>query len=274
MKKQIFFLLSILFIHGVQAQDNVSPAPCEPAHFVVAHRGAHNQFPENSFGSIEEAIALGVDMVEIDVRHTKDSILVLMHDESLTRTSTGTGLIENYTWEELQQFRLKNLDGTVTEEKIPAFKDVLEQYKGRILFDLDIKTTAFMRVVKTVEATETHASCYFLLDDLQKATFLKQRNKQFKLLISPKEGESIQSLLENIHPEIIHLNDKLNTIEINKLIHQYGSRSFINSLWNLDKVAVKDPELFERIYRNGADLIQTDYPELLLRHLRLKNLHK
>ena len=69
--------------------------------FVIAHRGDWRNAPENSLQSIEKAIAMKVDMVELDIQPTKDGNFICMHDETLDRTSTGKGEIKNYTTEEL-----------------------------------------------------------------------------------------------------------------------------------------------------------------------------
>jgi glycerophosphoryl diester phosphodiesterase len=73
---------------------------------VAAHRGAHAKFPENSVGAIKEAIRLKVDIVEIDVKVSKDGVPFLMHDRTMDRTTTGKGDPELFTWEELQQFNI------------------------------------------------------------------------------------------------------------------------------------------------------------------------
>ena len=73
---------------------------------VVAHRGDWRNAPENSLQAIQNCIDMGVDMVEIDVRQTKDGQLVLMHDVTVDRTTTGTGKVSELTWEYLQGLQL------------------------------------------------------------------------------------------------------------------------------------------------------------------------
>ncbi|MDE6491513.1 MAG: glycerophosphodiester phosphodiesterase family protein, partial [Muribaculaceae bacterium] len=75
---------------------------------VASHRADWRNFPENSLEGIESAIAMGVDIVELDVHMTKDSVLILMHDSTLDRTSTGHGKISNATLEEIKALNLKN----------------------------------------------------------------------------------------------------------------------------------------------------------------------
>ena len=76
--------------------------------FVVAHRAAWKKAPENSRLAVEHAIEMGVDIVEIDIRRTKDGVFVLMHDESIDRTTNGKGQVSAFTYEELSKLKLKD----------------------------------------------------------------------------------------------------------------------------------------------------------------------
>ncbi|MGF7028473.1 MULTISPECIES: hypothetical protein [Sphingobacterium] len=58
------------------------------------------------------------------------------------------------------------------------------------------------------------------------------------------------------------------------MVHKFGTKTFINSLWNVDKLVLNDPAEFGKVHQNGANIVQADYPELLLRHLRLHKLHQ
>lgn len=274
MKKTFFVIIScLLFLQNSIAQkfqDNV----CNPEVMVVAHRGAHNNFPENSIPAIREAIELGVDFIEIDIRHTKDSSLVLMHDNSIDRTTNGHGLVEDYTLQEIKNFRLKNADGSLSDEQIPTFEEILTQFGNVAHFDLDIKTSKKMRVVEMMEKYNLLESSLFLIYDLQFAKMLKNRNDRFRILIRVKNEESLKDIYnDDFLPEAVHIDDSFDTVSTNNTIKKMGSRSFINSLGDIDKEAVNNPEAFKKVYDNGANMIQTNYPELLLRHLRSKGLH-
>jgi glycerophosphoryl diester phosphodiesterase len=275
MKKTFFVIIScLLFLQNSIAQkfpDNV----CNPEIMVVAHRGAHNNFPENSIPAIREAIEIGVDFIEIDIRHTKDSSLVLMHDNSIDRTTNGHGLVEDYTLQEIKNFRLKNADGSLSDEQIPIFEEILTQFGNVAHFDLDIKTSKKMRVVEMMEKYNLLESSLFLIYDLQFAKMLKNRDDRFRILIRAKNKESLKDIYnDDFLPEAVHIDDSFDTVSTNNTIKKMGSRSFINSLGDIDKEAVNNPEAFEKAYDNGANIIQTNYPELLLRHLRSKGLHR
>lgn len=105
--------------------------------FVASHRADWRNWPENSLEGINSAIEMGVDIVEVDLQLTKDSVLILMHDAKLDRTSTGKGKISDYTYAELQKMRLKNGVSIYTCHKIPTLEEVLNLSKGRVMLNLD-----------------------------------------------------------------------------------------------------------------------------------------
>ncbi len=102
---------------------------------VVAHRGDWRHAPENSIKGIENSIEMGVDIVEIDVRKTKDNQLVLMHDGTIDRTTNGKGKVSDFTLDELHQFYLKNnqggKDAELTDQKIPTLEEVMMAFDGQ-----------------------------------------------------------------------------------------------------------------------------------------------
>jgi len=240
---------------------------------VVAHRGAHTVFPENSVPAIQEALEIGVDFVEIDIRHTKDSVLVLMHDNTLDRTTNGEGLIENYSFSEIKKLKLRNTDGSLSEIGIPTLEEVLTIFEDKVSFDLDIKTPLFLPVVEMVEEHSLSQSTIFLVYDLEHARMLNRRGKDFNILMRARSEEDLPEIYEILTPEAVHIDDSFNTINTNDIIKNNGSRSFINSLGRIDEEAIHNPDRFQEIYKKGANMIQTNYPEILLRHLRSNGLH-
>ena len=101
--------------------------------FVVAHRGDWRHAPENSIAAIKSAISIGADMVEIDIQKTKDGDFVLMHDNSIDRTTNGKGYINNYTVKELKNFKLRYNSGELSKETIPTLKEAFQPVKGKFL---------------------------------------------------------------------------------------------------------------------------------------------
>ena len=114
------------------------------------HRADHIFYPENSLEGIISCIQMGADAIELDLRKTKDGVIVLMHDASLRRTTdwankaARNGLplsdqVADWTYAELQELRLRKNDGTQTDYCIPTFAEALQVCRERIFLHLDIK---------------------------------------------------------------------------------------------------------------------------------------
>lgn len=122
---------------------------------VVAHRGNWRSAPENSTAAIDSAIAMKVDIVEIDIQKTKDGQLILMHDNTLDRTTTGKGEIKNWTLADIKKLKLKDKDGKVTNYVVPTLEEALLTAKGKIMVNLDKAYDIFDDVYAILEKTET-----------------------------------------------------------------------------------------------------------------------
>lgn len=126
---------------------------------VVAHRGGASLGPENSLYTIEKGIASGANMIEIDIHQTLDGKLVVCHDQSIDRTTTGKGLIRELTLEEIRKFNIIDSKGNETDQKIPTFDEVLELVDGRVKLLVEIKRTGNIYIGiedKMVEAMKAH----------------------------------------------------------------------------------------------------------------------
>jgi glycerophosphoryl diester phosphodiesterase len=133
--------------------------------FVVAHRGCHNPAPthhlgaapENSALALEHCVTLGVDMMELDVRRTQDGVLVIIHDETVDRTTEGHGRVADLTLAQLKALRLRDNFGgamspTLTDQRILTLDEALALARGRILLNLDIKEEIYPEVVAAAGA--------------------------------------------------------------------------------------------------------------------------
>ena len=94
---------------------------------VVCHMGDWRNYPENSLGAIESVIRMGADIVEIDLKLTKDSVLVLSHDRTCNRMTTGKGDISTMTYDSLATFNLKTAHNVaIPGTRITTFREALE----------------------------------------------------------------------------------------------------------------------------------------------------
>lgn len=112
----------------------------------LAHRGFSGKYPENTMLAFKKAYEAGCDGFETDVQLSKDGVLVLCHDETLDRTTTGTGYLNNYTYEELLTFDAGiKFNEEFKGEKIPTFEELLAFCKEKNLFlNLELKNTELL----------------------------------------------------------------------------------------------------------------------------------
>lgn len=106
---------------------------------VASHRGDWRNYPENSIPAIESIIKMGVDIMELDLKMTKDSVLVLCHDRTIDRTTNGKGRVCDITYDSLMTFNLKRAHNVKTDTlKMPTLRQALECCKDRIALSLCI----------------------------------------------------------------------------------------------------------------------------------------
>ncbi len=135
----IAFLFSILSSFSQTKIGNIEIYNL-PKRGICAHRGANETHPENTIAAFEEAVRLGAQMVEFDVRMTKDNKLIIMHDRSVDRTTNGSGLVKDLRWN-----KIKKLDAgqwkseKFKDEKIPLFKDALDIFPQNIWLNIHLK---------------------------------------------------------------------------------------------------------------------------------------
>jgi glycerophosphoryl diester phosphodiesterase len=261
---------------------------------VVAHRADWRNEPENSIRGIESAIKMGVDMVEIDLKKSKDGVLILMHDNLLDRTTTGKGRPADYTWAELQQFTLKNQHGGPTRQRIPSFEQCMLTAKGRVMVNIDkgydyfqeaydvlVKTgTVDHAVIKSSEPYEkvkaehgallTSQLLYMPIVDLRK----------------PTAATILQEYETKLKPVAYELNFATDSVLLHsayQTIPKSGSKNWYNSLWASLDAGHDDERSLEEgkpadgwgwLLAHGATLIQTDRPAELLAYLRQHKRHR
>lgn len=266
--------------------------PATESILVVSHRADWRNAPENSLQAIQNCIDMGVDMIEIDLKRTKDGHLILMHDKTIDRTTTGKGKPEDYTLAELRRLRLRNGAGHKTAHLIPTFEEVMNLCKGKVMVNVDKGYDYFKETYAVLEKTGTVKQCIMkatLPYELVKAENGEVLNKMIfmPVVILHKDGakEIIEGYLSHMKPqayELVFDNDGELVQALIKRVRDSGARIFINSLWpelcggHDDDRAVEQQQPEESwgwIIEQGAKLIQTDRPALLIEYLRKKGLY-
>jgi len=257
---------------------------------VIAHRGDWRNAPENSLKAIKNCIDMVVDMVEIDVRLTKDSIPVLMHDKTIDRTTNGRGKISKWTLNSLKTLYLKNGTNHKTHHRIPTLEEALLTAKGEILVNLDKCYNYFDVVYDVIEKTNTQDQVIMkgnvtlekLKNDFE--PFLDEVAFMPVINLDDNDAEAkVNNYINNFQPVAFEFvfND-LNSPIIDKFdsIQKQGSRVWVNSLWESlnagyenDMAVINSDSIYGWYIKKEINMIQTDRPQLLLKYLRNKDLH-
>lgn len=255
---------------------------------VVAHRGDWRNAPENSILAISNSIKMGVDMVEIDIHETKDGHLVLMHDDTIGRTTTGRGFVKDWTLDSLKTLRLKDGLGVPTDYKIPTLEEALLTTKDKILVNLDKSYDIFDKCFEIVKRTETLDQVIIKGGKLRtevESEFGEYLDKVIFMPIIWPQADSdvvVKDYLKNRKPVAIEFIIPKDTVELGDYfsnIREQGTSVWVNSLWSHlsgnhhDDKALEDISTYQWYIDNNIDIIQTDRPELLLKFLRSKGLH-
>ena len=242
---------------------------------VAAHRAAHKIHPENSLPAIQRAIDLGVDIIELDVKVSKDGVPFIMHDGTIDRTTNGTGDGEEYTIKELKSFRLKNNDGTFSNETIPTFEEALNITRGKALVDIDIKTNQLKPIVDVVKKNNMVDQVFWFdndYDGLKEVRILEPKS-----IFMPRaySYEMADSALKVFNPAVVHIDPSFYTKEVTSLIRDHGARIWINALGEPDQL-IRDgrtEEAMTELLKHKANVIQTDEPEKVIQYLSSVGLH-
>lgn len=263
---------------------------------VACHRGDWRNFPENSAMAIESIIKMGADIMELDLKMTKDSVLVLSHDKTIDRCTTGKGKVSDYTYEELMQFNLKRAHGVKSDTThILTLEQALAICKDRICVNVDqgyefydqvleiterlgvtdqilIKSKRPIEVVAEHEAKYPHNMMYMPIVDIQKEKGIELFNSYLEQSVVPLAYEVCWQSEDGSFQDACA-----------KILAQ-GSKIWVNTIWaslcggdgNDDDAAYisGDPDsVYKRYLDLGVSMIQTDRPELLIGYLEKQGRH-
>lgn len=236
---------------------------------ISGHRGGMLPgYPENSIESCEKTLTLLPSFFEVDPRLTKDSVIVLMHDKTLDRTTTGTGLVSDYTYEELQQLYLKDRNGNVTEYKIPTLKEMLEWGKDKTVFNFDNKEVPWAVYSEKLKNEWNYPNIMLSVRSLEEALFYYENgndNVMFCAEVSDMamfEAYDKSPIPWNRIMAYIRLTVDPSQAEVYKKLRENGVSIMTSIHPTADKVkAEKDRKAaYLRELMAEPDFIESDYP--------------
>lgn len=256
---------------------------------IFAHRGDWRNAPaENSLIAFQRCIDEGIDGIEIDVQETQDGALVVLHDETLERTTTGRGKVSDHTLSELRQLYLLSPIGIVTRQRIPTYEEVLELAKGRILIQVDkwVKVKDRVLEIAKLKGCLSQIVLRASFDSSQfkeKVGTLPDEVIYIPVLVSKDSGDlqKLTDFKKNFPIPVASFSFSDDNVailaEIPKLKKQ-GYRIWLNSLWakfnggHDDELAITDvADSYQWLLDKGADIIFSDNPMLLNKYLKTIN---
>jgi len=232
--------------------------PSSPYVVVVSHRGDWRNWPENSIPAIESVIGMGADIMELDLKLTKDSVLVLCHDKTIDRTTNGHGRVCDITYDSLRRCVLKTGHGYEYYDLALAVTEELG-----VTDQVLIKGKRPVEIVAAKFAQHPHNMMYMPIIDILKP----QGRELFEEYAS-----------KGIVPLAYEVCWNEYTPDVEACMRQVvagGSKLWVNSLWDSlcgglsdDKAFAGSPDqVYGPLLDMGASIIQTDRPDLLIRYL-------
>lgn len=227
-----------------------------------AHRGASEYYPENTRSSFEAGLAMGANGIETDVQRTADGVLVLFHDDTLTRVTGAQGKISDYTYAQLQQLEVSSKDGS-RKDRILSLEDFLRQFgKENITFAIELKVPGVEKdtidMLNAFSMKEKVVLTSFLFACLQAAKAYDPSYRVGYLYegdVSDPLGQLLSIGGEEMCPEAEALTE-----EDTRRWHGMGL--------SVRAWGIYDTQLMEHVLACGADGMTVNFPDLLTARLQ------
>lgn len=235
------------------------------ATLISAHRGGPEPgYPENALETFANTLSKAPMLIETDVRQTVDGVLVLLHDETLERTTTGRGRVDAARWEELSALRLKDNDGRVTAFRVPRLEDALAWAERRAILQLDVKAgVPVERVVEAVARADARDHAAVIIYTPEDAVRAARADPQVTISAGLEAADAVDALekagvardrlmawtgIERVRPELW------------RELHRDGISAAFGTLWYIDGEIVKtgNDARYAELAESGADVLATD----------------
>ncbi len=255
MKRKILLIFFALLINIVFSQQL-------PQKGICAHRGASSTHPENTLAAIEQAVKLGAQMIEFDVRSTKDNKLVLMHDNTVDRTTNGKGAVKDLMLAEIKQFDA----GTWKGEKfkgieVPTFEEVLNIVPDTILMNIHIKNEfETAKLVAGLLTKRNQIKNAVMAVDNKSAIAIREINPNIKICCMER-GDSSEEYIKNavaINADYIQLTEREYPV-IKEVVNKLKEHNIVINFYHAE-----DFEKLKALFDAGVDFVLVNNAEQLI----------
>jgi len=230
----------------------------------ISHRGEHLHHPENTIPAFEEAIRVGADFIEVDVRTTADGKLVLSHDSTVNRMTNGTGEVSSLTFDQVE-----HLDAGIkfapqfARTRVPTFDEVLELAHARIGVYVDLKNATAQAIVDAIRTADMVDRVVIYRSGIPLLKEIQQIDPRLKIMPEARSVDNVKSAIEALHPKVIAFDASDFSDAIIQPAKAAGAAVYVDRMGKTD-----NPEGWQSAIDAGADGIQTDLPGPLVEYLR------
>lgn len=230
---------------------------------VCGHRGgATTGYPEHTIATFEYTLKHTPAFFEVDPRLTKDSVVVLMHDARLERTTNGSGKLSDYTWAEIKKLKLKDPDGNSTDFGVHTLDEVIKWSKGKTVLILDKKDVPLEMILNIINENEAESHVLVSSYKPEEAKFYHERNKNIMFEAFIKNDAQMQAYedlgipWENIVAYLGQPKDK----KLYDALHAKGVMCIIYTAPVYEKIKDKDfrVKTYQDIIKSGTDILLSD----------------
>ena len=267
-------IISIMFLLGWGAAIPAQPAKIPKLNHkftVIAHRGDHTDVPENTLAAVKNGINHGADFVEIDLRTTKDSVLVIMHDANVDRMTSGKGKVSELLYSEIQKLRVRNkLKDSTKIYPIPSFEEVLKTCRGKIYIYLDFKDASVQQAYNLLKKYGMEEQVIVYINTPFQYRQWRKLVPTMPVMLSLPSGiktpEALNDFLANTPLELLDGDYK----DYDSALLQ-AATSIGKTVWP-DIQGPDESRNWDRAVQIGFKGLQTDHPEALIEYLKKKGL--
>jgi glycerophosphoryl diester phosphodiesterase len=273
-------LLALVSLGGLWGCEKADPGPTlRTAHdcltdpgcrqvMVVAHRGHNADHPENSLAGLRAAAEVGCDYSELDVRHTADGVLILMHDGTVDRTTDATGDVESYTLAQIQDLLLLGGEpGNPESTDVPLFTDALALSRELgIMVYVDQKTDRSDLVLADIESGNYYEVA-LVRDDLVDVATMASDNVELLVMPPLSDGDELEAALAAVDTlRIVEIARLVPDADLTALILTSGLQAQQDVMADGDGLAALGGDYtgWKAYVEAGVQLLQTNFPELLV----------
>lgn len=234
---------------------------------ISAHRGGVeiHGYPENAIETFQYTLAQTFALIECDVSMTKDSVLFLMHDNTLDRTTTGKGPLKDRTWAEIKPLQLIDDFGDTTLFHAPLFDSVLTWARGKALLTVDVKRgVPFEKVIETIKKYKVEDHVIVITYNAADARKVHELHPSLMISATIRNLEEWKRVEDTGIPAsnlMAFVGTKEADPALYDLLHSKGILCILGTMGNLDQMAAaRGNQVYKSFIVKGADILSTDRP--------------